>query len=159
MQDFEQAVRCFERASSLASHLMSQIQEKEDEKDKQRENKILHQEILDTVKDDVLDNVDVKDGEISIKKEGDITIKAIVGLSEGLKKFPIEEQVWNLYITLRQQGVMRTTSVKAVARQLNVSQKKIWEWKKTYNWDEKEKQRVGEIEKSVEERINEEIAN
>lgn len=66
----------------------------------------------------------------------------------------IHRDAFELYFTLRQNGQNKTNAVTRVAQEYNRSKSRIWEWKKEFNWDEKETLRSLEIEKEVEKKTN-----
>lgn len=61
------------------------------------------------------------------------------------------------YFTLRQQGQTTTQAIVQVAREYNVSETTVWRWKKEFNWDEREAIRGAEIQRGLEEKLNEKI--
>ncbi|HPU77719.1 MAG TPA: hypothetical protein PKY84_05415 [Thermosynergistes sp.] len=66
---------------------------------------------------------------------------------------------WNTYFQLRQQGLSKSQAVMTVSRKHNVSETTVWRWKKRFRWDERESVRVSEVNRKVEERLNEQLAD
>ena len=46
-----------------------------------------------------------------------------------------------------------------VASECGRSESTIWEWKKKFNWDERESVRAAEVNRKTEERLNEQLAD
>lgn len=61
------------------------------------------------------------------------------------------------YFQLRQQGHTPTEAINSVAIQYGFSERTIWQWKKAFNWDEREAIRAAEIQRGIEEKTNEQI--
>jgi len=66
---------------------------------------------------------------------------------------------FNLYFQLRQQGHSKTEAVSRVAGEYNVSEASVWRWKKRFCWNERESVRASELNRKVEERLNEQLAD
>jgi len=71
----------------------------------------------------------------------------------------IHRDAWNLYFQLRQQGKSKSEAVARVASECGRSESTIWEWKKKFNWDERESVRAAEVNRKTEERLNEQLAD
>lgn len=66
---------------------------------------------------------------------------------------------FNLYFQLRQQGHNKTEAVRRVAAKHSVSETTVWMWKKKFRWDERESVRAAEVNRKVEEHLNEQLAD
>ncbi|HIH62087.1 MAG TPA: hypothetical protein HA298_05320 [Methanobacteriales archaeon] len=71
----------------------------------------------------------------------------------------IHRDAWNLYFELRQQGKSKSEAVAGAASECGRSESTIWEWKKKFNWDERESIRAATINQKVEERLNEQLVD
>ena len=53
----------------------------------------------------------------------------------------------------------KSEAVARVASECGRSESTIWEWKKKFNWDERESVRAAEVNRKTEERLNEQLAD
>ena len=69
-----------------------------------------------------------------------------------------EEQIhldaFEVYFTSRQNGKNKTDSVTGVASEFDRSKSTIFEWKKNFNWDDKEAIRATEINQNIQQNTN-----
>ncbi len=71
-----------------------------------------------------------------------------------MKELQRHRDAFELYLTKKLEGIDTTQAITQVSLELSCSESSIYNWKKKFNWDEREAIRSAEIQKEVEKRTN-----